>query len=80
MKPEEVRERRDAFTRSALAGLTAATRFDERAVVRDAQLRRLAAEARELGDLTIAELNRTAIYPAEINPKDEAAIQNARTG
>jgi hypothetical protein len=75
----EIRERRDAFAQAALTGLIAATRFDDLPVVRDAQLRRLAAEARELGDLTIAELNRTAIYPAPVtNTGDETAIDNAR--
>jgi len=48
--------------------------------VQEAQRKAVAAEAVEYADATIARLNRTAIYPAEINPKDETAIHNARHG
>lgn len=80
MKPEEIRQRRDQFAQAALTGLLAHIDRDAPTAVREAQLNSISAEAVEIADITIAHLNRTAIYPAGINPNDEAAIDNARRG
>lgn len=80
MKPEQIRVIREAFAQAALTGLLSGVTLSDNDEVRAAQLRRISAEAVEIADITIARLNRTAIYPVEINPKDETAIHNARTG
>ncbi|MDP9764905.1 hypothetical protein [Deinococcus enclensis] len=80
MTTESIRTRRDRFAQAALTGLLAHIDRNAPAAVREAQLNAISAEAVEYADATIARLNRTAIYPAEINPNDEAAIDNARRG
>lgn len=80
MTPEEVRERRDQFAQAALTGLLVHINRDAPDPVRAAQVNAISAEAVEYADAIIARLDRTAIYPAEINPNDEAALHNARTG
>lgn len=44
------------------------------------EARHIAGQARELTDALLLDLARTAVVAPVINPKDEAAINNARTG